>query len=172
VRAAFDPRRHAAPGEADADAMRYFGREHDRLRPQRDLLLRCADAMVVDTGDAEPARLALQVLRDDLLPHEQAEASELYPRLDEVLGGEDPTALMARTHVELRRLTDRLAATLDDLGDVPVTASDRAELCRLLYGIHAILLLHNSQEEEGFFSLADAPELGTLDPGIADRIDG
>ncbi|MEI2653642.1 MAG: hypothetical protein V9G12_16110 [Microthrixaceae bacterium] len=63
---------------------------------------------------------------------------------------------MARTHLELRRLTDRLEMTLDDVGDRETpTSVERAELCRLLYGIHAILVLHNSQEEEGYFSLAD-----------------
>jgi len=156
VRAAFDPRRQATLLDSDADVMRRFDNEHDRLRPRLDLLLRLADAMTVASGDAEPARHALHVLRDDLLPHELAEGRDLYPRLDDVLGGDDPTALMARTHVELRRLTDRLAATLDELGDdLAIGPSDRAELCRLLYGLHAILVLHNSQEEEGYFSLAD-----------------
>ena len=156
VRAATDPRRREALGDDDADVMRHFGGEHDRLRPQLDLLLRLADALTLPDADTESARRALRVLREELLPHEVAEAHELYPRLDAVLDGDEPTALMARTHLELRRLTDRLEMTLDDVGDRETpTSVERAELCRLLYGIHAILVLHNSQEEEGYFSLAD-----------------
>jgi hypothetical protein len=35
----------------------------------------------------------------------------------------------------------------------PVDADEIVELRRLLYGLHAILRLHNAQEEEGVFSL-------------------
>ncbi|MEI2653643.1 MAG: heavy metal translocating P-type ATPase [Microthrixaceae bacterium] len=79
VRAATDPRRREALGDDDADVMRHFGGEHDRLRPQLDLLLRLADALTLPDADTESARRALRVLREELLPHEVAEAHELYP---------------------------------------------------------------------------------------------
>ena len=35
----------------------------------------------------------------------------------------------------------------------PAEPEDIVELRRMLYGLHAILVLHNAQEEEGVFSL-------------------
>jgi hypothetical protein len=65
---------------------------------------------------------------------------------------------MSRAHLEISRLVDRLAAVLDDVPGRP-TRADVNEVRRLLYGLHAILVLHTSQEDEGYLSLADpAPE--------------
>ena len=43
---------------------------------------------------------------------------------------------------------------LDDVGTTP-TRDDVDEIRRLLYGLHAILVLHTSQEDEGYLSLAE-----------------
>jgi len=173
LRAAVEPRGSSRLGPDDAAVMRRFDAEHDRLRPRLDVLVGLADATLDPSSDGEPARRALRLLRDELLPHEAAEAADLYPRLDIALGGEDVTATMARTHIELRRLTDRLGQTLAELGDRPgpLAPSDRAELCQLLYGLHALFALHNSQEEEAYFSLVDDPGGAVgVEVGVADRI--
>lgn len=145
----------------DAEIARRFDQEHALLRPRLDHLLELADQ--IGSGDRQAdllaARAALVVLRDELGPHELAEAAELYPLVGAALGGMDPTAAMARTHVEILRLTDRLGeliesiAATDDGGDL--ARADIDELRRLLYGLHAIFLLHNAQEEEGYLSLAE-----------------
>jgi hypothetical protein len=92
-------------------------------------------------------------LADDLLPHEEAEDSELYPALAAVLGGADPTGAMSRAHVEIATQVRRLGRIIDDIGTQPLLEDDVRELRQLLYGLHAILKLHFMQEEEGYFSL-------------------
>ena len=51
----------------------------------------------------------------------------------------------------------RLARLLDELDGQTPDPEDLAELRGLLYGLHAILRLHNAQEEEGAFSLVHEP---------------
>ena len=92
----------------------------------------------------------------DLLPHEAAEDSELYPLLDRILGGQDPTATMSRAHAEIARLTRRLGRVLEEIDDDDPDPVAVAELRRLLNGLHAIVELHFDQEEQRYFSLLDA----------------
>ena len=68
------------------------------------------------------------------------------------LGGADPTGALSRTHAEIEHQTIRLRHLLDGAGSTAESV-DVLELRRLLYGLHAILRLHNAQEEEGAFSL-------------------
>ena len=134
---------------------RRFAAEHRDLWPRLARLRAVAD----DLGTV-PAAEALAALRDvhaflaqDLLPHEEAEDAELYPALAPVLGGSDPTGAMSRTHVEIATQVRRLGRLLDDMGHDGPVGDDVTELRRLLYGLHAILRLHFTQEEEGYFSL-------------------
>ena len=156
LRALRDPTGQARLGGADAAMAQRFSAEHDALRPRRDRLLELADAMGSgpDPFDLGPAHEALELLRVELEPHELAEEADLYPVVAMALGGSDPTAVMARGHVEISRLIERLSKLLGGIEGRPSTA-DLDEIRRLLYGLHAILELHTSQEEEGYLSLAD-----------------
>ena len=61
---------------------------------------------------------------------------------------------MSRTHAEIEHQVSRLqpaAARRSD--DDAAQPEDVVELRRLLYGLYAVLRLHNAQEEEGAFSL-------------------
>jgi hypothetical protein len=142
----------------DAEVAQRFLLEHEVLRPRLDLLLELADAVGVEPGAAgvAPARTALALLHDEIEPHEADEDDHLYPVVASALGGVDPTAVMSRAHVEIRRLVARLATVLAGIVDAP-TPADLNELRRLLYGLHAILVLHTSQEDEGYLSLAEPP---------------
>jgi soluble P-type ATPase/iron-sulfur cluster repair protein YtfE (RIC family) len=144
---------------SDADLAREFTGEHAALRPALDRLLELADRLDGSAPDGlAPAREALALLRGTIEPHERAEDDRLYPVIASALGGSDPTVVMSRAHLEISRLVDRLAAVLDDVPGRP-TRADVNEVRRLLYGLHAILVLHTSQEDEGYLSLADpAPE--------------
>jgi hypothetical protein len=75
------------------------------------------------------------------------------------LGGSDPTGALSRTHAEIEHQTGRLRRVLDEIGDARPEPEDLVELRRLLYGLYAVLRLHNVQEEEGAFSLVPAPTL-------------
>ena len=64
------------------------------------------------------------------------------------MGSDDATASMHRTHQEIfrrARLLDRLVRDLPPDGP---SGDDRTDLQRLLYGLEAILRLHQAQEED------------------------
>jgi hypothetical protein len=69
------------------------------------------------------------------------------------LNGTDATAAMSRTHAEIEHQVSQLHRLLTGLGNETVQPEDVIELRRLLYGLYAVLRLHNAQEEEGAFSL-------------------
>ena len=143
--------------EQDAALTRRFQGEHVAIRADLDRLRAAAD----DLDRIEPAeamaevRQVHQLLIEEVQPHEQAEQEVLYPALDRLLGGADPTGPMSRAHVEITHQIRRLGQLLDDIGPDGPDSEDIIELRRLLYGLYAVLRLHTAQEEESYFSLAD-----------------
>jgi iron-sulfur cluster repair protein YtfE (RIC family) len=97
--------------------------------------------------------LLLRRLEDELLPHEQHEEEELLPVVARALGGPDPTGALSRTHAEIERRVTRLRRLVDEVGSGPKATEDIIELRRDLYGLYAIMHLHNAQEDEAAFSL-------------------
>ena len=144
--------------EADLALVRRFRTEHASLRPDVDRLAAVADeiGVVAPERALELAREVQRFLADDLLPHERAEDTELYPALERVLGGNDSTGTMSRGHAEIAHLSHRLSRVLDDVDGDRLEGEDATDVLRLLYGLHAVLTLHFSQEDESYFSLADA----------------
>ncbi len=144
-------------GEEDAALTRKFQAEHSAIRADIDEVRNAADAL----GELEPAQALARVrdvqrtLIDEVEPHEAAEEDLLYPALDRVIGGQDPTSPMSRAHVEIAAQIRRLGVLLDDIGPEGPDREDVADLQRVLYGLHAILALHTTQEEESYLSLAD-----------------
>src|SRR5206468_7900815 len=63
------------------------------------------------------------------------------------------TATMSRAHAEIAHQIRRLGKLIDDIGPGQPDDADVAELRALLYGLHAILRLHTTQEEENYLSL-------------------
>lgn len=123
----------------------------ERIRSVADsLMAHCADPSqlqrICDLTDR---------LEQDLIPHEEAEEQLLYPVIAALLGGTDPMAPMSRSHTEITHQVGRLRRLVADIGDQPPVADDIVEIRRLLYGLYAIMRLHNAQEEEGIFSLAE-----------------
>ncbi len=127
--------------------------EHDALRPLIEQIRSVADALSTRECDLAPARALLEQLAHGLLPHERAEEALLVPLVARALGGSDATAAMSRTHAEIEHQVSRLGRLLDGLDDEMAEPEDVVELRRLLYGLYAVLRLHNAQEEEGAFSL-------------------
>ncbi len=149
---------------ADAALTRRFHDEHELIRADIDEVRAAAEAL----GSAAPAETMAQVHRvhrllvSEVGPHEDAEQRVLYPALDRLLGGTDPTATMSRAHAEIAHQIRRLGQLLDDIGAGPPDDVDLADLRGLLYGLHAILRLHTAQEDESYLSLGDG---GTNVPG-------
>ena len=144
---------------AEQDLVERFTDEHSTLRPDLDQLRRTADQIgaAPNAEVLEALRTAQRFLVDELLPHEQAEDAQLYPVFDRILGGSDPTGTMSRAHVEIAHHIRRIGHLIDDLDATEPDPGDLIELRRSLYGLHAILVLHFAQEDEGYLSLIEQP---------------
>jgi hypothetical protein len=131
--------------------------EHERLIPQLDKLRDVADALDTQTAD-ERVRSLQEVeafLVDVILPHEAHDETEIYPRVTEILPGEDPMATMSRAHREIFHLIEVFRRQMADLLATGPEPADIRDLRRTLYGLHAILRLHFDQEEELYASLEE-----------------
>jgi heavy metal translocating P-type ATPase len=95
------------------------------------------------------------LLRKELLPHERADDTRVYPVLAELLGGDDPMAALSRGHREIFRLYRTLSELITHLPQTPDTATVQS-LQRTLYAFEAVLRLHFAQEEEIYHGLAQA----------------
>ena len=139
---------------ADEDLARRFRTEHQAIRSDTEELRATAQALG-EPGAMNRVRHVHGLLTREVWPHEQAEESSLYPALNRVLGGTDPTAPMSRGHAEIAVQITRLGRLIEDIGDRDPDAADIADLRDILYGLHAILRLHTVQEDETYLSLAD-----------------
>jgi len=124
--------------------------EHEQLDATLDRLREIADAL----DDAEPtAAVALiaeanQVVAGQIVVHERADESNVYPRLAKFLTDSHGLGAMSRAHREilhLARLLDRLAT------DLTPTDADRylvRDAQRVIEAIEALVRIHNAQEED------------------------
>jgi Hemerythrin HHE cation binding domain len=91
-----------------------------------------------------------------MTPHERADEELLIPIVNRAHSS-DATAALSRTHAEIEHQVSRLRRLLTGLDNDNVQPEDVVELRRLLYGLYAVLRLHNAQEQEGAFSLVPTP---------------
>ncbi|MFF9560584.1 heavy metal translocating P-type ATPase [Streptomyces albus] len=142
---------------ATEELIRRFAAEHDDLRDVVEAVRAAADRLSDSPG---PEALAAveethRLLTERLLPHEYAEEHQLYPALAPALGGPETTATMSRAHTEIERLSRRVAVHLRLAhAHGSLEADQLGDLRSCLYGLHTVLRLHFSQEEENYFSLA------------------
>lgn len=131
--------------------------EHDVLMPRLDSIRDTAD--LLDAMSPAETMTALGEIRalvvDEIIPHEGHDEQVIYPQVAAVLPGNDPMALMSRTHREIFHLADMLQRQMDDLPGEGPGPEDVSDIRRTLYSLHAILRLHFDQEEELYFSLQD-----------------
>jgi heavy metal translocating P-type ATPase len=137
---------------ADIATARRLKTQHDAVSAVVEQIRAVADTLTTRDPDLAPARVLLGRLETELLPHERADEELLVPLVARALGGSNATADMSRTHAEIEHLISRLHRLLNGL-ERDARAEDIIELRRLLYGLYAILRLHNALEEEGAFSL-------------------
>ncbi len=162
LRALRPPMADGRLGPADAALTRRFQSEHEAIRADIEELRAAADSLGFIAPDDAIARVrdVHQTLVTEVVPHEQAEEHELYPALDRVLGTHEATATMSRGHAEISHQVRRLSQLLDDIGNEPPDDADISDLRALLYGLHAILRLHTTQEDESYLSLAEDARQG------------
>lgn len=95
---------------------------------------------------ADAVRRVLEFLRGTLVPHAEAEEEVLYPAVAEVLGNPEATATMVSDH---RAIVARIDA-------LEVAGPDRVDrLQELLYGLHALLIVHFHKEEDDYLPLLE-----------------
>jgi heavy metal translocating P-type ATPase len=146
-----------------------FQAEHAELLPLVSDLRRLADRL--EGGENGSVIREIRRLYADLAsrlqPHEDAEEHQLYPEIASILGGEDPTGTMSRAHVEIAHSIRLLGFLLEEL-DGESDPADIIDLRRVMYGLHALLRLHFSQEEQAYFSLAESEQAHRpWDTGVA-----
>ena len=138
---------------ADIATAQRLHAEHREVLPLVERVRTVADELSQPPYDLGPARRLADDLQVRLLAHEHAEEAELLPIMARALGGAEATSGLSRTHAEIEHQIGRLRRILaDDLVE-RAEAEDVTDVRRLLYGLYAILRLHNAQEEEGAFSL-------------------
>ncbi|GMU65104.1 MAG: ATPase P [Acidobacteriota bacterium] len=162
LRAVARPRRRRDGREERAG--RRVRTEHRELRPEVERLRALADR--IDELPDERIRAELAAVREflerRLVPHEASEGEDFFPLIAARLGGEDPTAALARAHLEIAHRVRVLGRLIDDLAADAIAPDDRRDLRRVLYGLHAIVALHIAQEDEQYVPLLepDGDEVG------------
>ena len=129
--------------------------EHRELLTQVDLLRTLGDAVESHSGVSERLDSALEFLEGHLLVHAQAEEDVLYPAVARHMGAPLATATMSRDHAEVHGFVERLSALRTAWAEHSPTADELAEVRRLAYGLHALVVLHFAKEEEIYLPLLD-----------------
>ena len=160
------PRGRVRLGIEETELTERFQAEHVAVRAAIGELRSVADC-VGSVAPAEAMRRARDVYRtlvEEVGPHEAAEQQVLYPVLEHLLGGEDPIGPMTRGHVEIAHQIRRLGQLLDEIGPHDPDEEEISEMRGLLYGLHAVLRLHTTQEEESYLSLGEPAALADPTP--------
>lgn len=133
--------------------------EHQAIRPHLDAILTAAHA----TGEVPHAILTEMVtgvfefLTHELLPHAELEDVAIYKAVEKAIGAEGSTNSMKREHLGIRHYIDELS---DLRGTLLVRHNIDEETTRslrcVLYGLHAIVNLHLTVEEDIYLPLLDA----------------
>lgn len=94
----------------------------------------------MDAAEREAAiRRILEFLRGTLVPHAEAEERVLYPAVAALLGSPEASATMISDHRAIVSRIDALATAGPD---------DVDRLQELLYGLHALLIVHFRKEDD------------------------
>lgn len=125
-------------------------REHADLEPALERVHAAAEGLSSRSPAAARKELAslVELLNNQLIPHEQADDVELYPDLALRLNGDDPLAAMSLTHREIFRLTALLTRMASGGSAGMQEPAPVADMQRLLQRLDTVLSLHFSQEDE------------------------
>jgi heavy metal translocating P-type ATPase len=133
--------------------------EHAGLRNLAEALRGAGETLHERPAQLTELRALERRLRDELLPHQAAEESALYPEAATRLGGQDPLGVLLRMHTEIEALTERFSALLP-LAETPGGFAEVAPaIRRTLFALEALLALHLTAEEEALAGLS-GPEDG------------
>ena len=138
--------------------------EHAGLRDLAEALRGAGETLHEGPAQLAALRALERRLRDELLPHQAAEESALYPEAAARLGGQDPLGVLLRMHTEIEGLADRFSALLP-LAEAPGGFAEVAPaLRRTLFALEALLALHLTAEEEALAGLTGPEEAAHASP--------
>jgi hypothetical protein len=127
--------------------------EHAGLRDLVEALRGAGETLHEGPAQLAELRTLERRLREELLPHQAAEESALYPEAAARLGGQDPLGVLLRMHTEIEGLADRFS-TLLPLAEAPGGFAEVAPaLRRTLFALEALLALHLTAEEDALAGL-------------------
>jgi heavy metal translocating P-type ATPase len=155
--------RERRPSDIAIAAGRRVLEEHTALRRGTAQLRSVADELGLIPPASAHAHL-LEVRRfldDDLLPHEHAEERDLYPAVAPYVGGDETVVAARRQHTEVAHLARVLGGMIDDIDPAGPGEDVLPGLRRVLYGLHAVLILHRAEEEERLSRVVDEPEVAS-----------
>lgn len=140
--------------------------EHQHLLPHiDDLRSTAALAGIIESTElAERLQRAVDFLEHHLIPHARAEDDVLYKVVANFLGSDDSTSTMKRDHIEVVRRTEELAKLRTRV--LELGPDDLEHLKQVLYGLHAVIMLHFAKEEEVYMPLLE----NNLDQDRADAL--
>ena len=132
--------------------------EHAGLRDLAEALRGAGETLHEGPAQLAALRALERRLRDELLPHQAAEESALYPEAAARLGGQDPLGVLLRMHTEIEGLADRFSSLLP-LAEAPGGFTEvTPALRRTLFALEALLALHLTAEEEALAGLTGPEE--------------
>lgn len=99
---------------------------------------------------------ALEFLNGTLVPHAEAEERVLYPAWAKLLGADEAAAPMVHDH---RAIVERIRLL------EAVDVEDDASVQELLYGLHALIIVHFHKEED-----LQLPLLDQQDPAYVEEL--
>lgn len=126
-------------------------KEHADLQSTLDQIRLLADRLASQQNvtTEEMTELA-RLIEQKLIPHEQIDERQLHPELAHKMAGNDPMAMLSRTHGEILQLCNQYLLLVNQSQD----EQQRNEMIGVLYSLSAILKLHFAQENELYSLLA------------------
>ncbi|TAM05833.1 MAG: heavy metal translocating P-type ATPase [Paraburkholderia sp.] len=149
----------AGPGGVmPLDSAAQLQQAHTQLEPAIEQIRQLADELPDLPPTAVKGRLSDlgALLKQQLIPHEAHDDTQIYPQLAPLLGGDDPLASMSAMHREIFRVTQTLNRMANDMPADGPDSDWLREIQRLLYGLYAVVRLHCAQEDELFHALGDS----------------
>jgi heavy metal translocating P-type ATPase/RND family efflux transporter MFP subunit len=124
--------------------------DHERLEPSLDRLRQIADAL--DDADAKTAVDYLveanRIVVTDIVAHERADESSVYPRLSNMLSDSYGLFAMSRAHREILHMARLLARLADGLSPIDADRYLIRDGQRIIESIESLVRIHNAQEED------------------------
>ena len=140
-------RRRASMPVAAAQDLR---QDHERLETSLDRLRQIADAL--DDADAKTAveyiTEAHRIVAKDIVKHELADESSVYPRLSNILSDGYGLVAMSRAHREILHMARLLARLTDGLSPIDADRYLIRDGQRIIESIESLVRIHNAQEED------------------------